>query len=152
MQILKAELKDYEDIVSMTKTYALTSPYKELVDVRAVELITKEFLVEDKKIIFYVKNDGVPVGFLAGAALPFILGLDTIATEIAWWVDPEFRANGVGSLLLYAFEEWARTTGCAIISLSSMDAGVGEIYIKKGYKLQEYTYTKMVTCPQQPQQ
>jgi GNAT superfamily N-acetyltransferase len=128
----------------MVKEYAYSSPYKDKVNEQALEILVKEFLLDEDKVVFYAIEDNVPIGFIAGAALPFMLGLDTVATEFAWWVHPDFRLNGVGSLLIEAFEAWAKEVGCSMISLSSMDEATGEVYIKRGYSLKEHTYLKVL--------
>ena len=140
----QATIEDNENVLAMVKEYAYTSPYKDKVNKEALELLVKEFLVEKDKVVFYVVQDNLPIGFLAGAAVPFMLGLDTVATEFAWWVHPDFRLNGVGSLLIEAFENWAKEVGCSMISLSSMDEATGEVYIKRGYSLKEHTYLKVL--------
>ena len=144
LTLKKATSDDYSIILSMVWTYACSSPYKDKVNTLAIDTLVKEFLTEDDKAVFYVLCDEVPVGFLAGAALPFILGLDTVATELAWWVHPESRLKGVGKVLLEAFEEWAKEVGCSMICLSSMDEETGEVYIKRGYSLKEYSYLKVL--------
>lgn len=144
LTLKQATSDDSSIILSMVWTYACSSPYKDKINALAIDTLVKEFLTEKDKVVFYVLSDEVPVGFLAGAALPFILGLDTVATEIAWWVQPEFRLNGVGKVLLEAFEEWAKEVGCSMICLSSMDEGTGEVYIKRGYSLKEYSYLKVL--------
>lgn len=150
MQILNelllkhATMEDYKTVLSMVWTYACNSPYKDKVNALVVDTLVKSFLEEKDKVVFYVMDDDIPLGFLAGAAIPFMLGLDTIATEFAWWVDPEFRLNGVGSVLLEAFEIWAKEVGCSMISLSSMDKETGKIYTDRGYTPREFTYLKVL--------
>jgi GNAT superfamily N-acetyltransferase len=145
MLILKnATIDDYEKVFAMVMTYAYESPYKDRINDKALEVLTKEFLEEKDKVVFYVISDDIPIGFLAGAAVPFILGLDTIATELAWWVAPKFRSNGVGSVLIEAFEIWAKELGCSIVSLSSMDKETGKIYTDRGYTPREFTYMKVL--------
>lgn len=145
MLILKhATLKDYQRVFDMVMTYAYESPYKDRINEKALEVLTKEFLEEKDKVIFYVILDDTPLGFLAGAATPFLLGLDTIATEFAWWVAPEYRLNGVGKILIEAFEIWAKEVGCSMISLSSMDKETGKIYTERGYTPREFTYVKII--------
>jgi GNAT superfamily N-acetyltransferase len=147
----KATIEDYDDVLSMVKSYAYSSPYKTKVNDQALELITKEFLLDKDKVVFYIIQQDTdydpvnkPIAFIAGAATPFFLGLDTVATEIAWWVHPEHRLNGLGKYLMEAFEEWAKKVGCSMICLSSMDEETGEVYIKRGYSLKEYSYLKVL--------
>ena len=145
MQIHNATIEDYNRVIAMVSKYAYDSPYKDKVNFEALEVLVKGFLLEKDKVVFYVHDEnGFPLGFLAGAALPFILGLDTVATEFAWWVHPDFRLNGVGTLLIEAFENWAKEVGCSMISLSSMDEKTGEVYVKRGYSLKEHTYLKVL--------
>jgi GNAT superfamily N-acetyltransferase len=78
-------------------------------------------------------------------ATPFPFGPYSLATETAWWVEPDKRGSGLGLQLLQAFEYWAKEkAGAAMISMSSLDDKVGEMYTKQGYKLYERAYMKVL--------
>ena len=51
------------------------------------------------------------------------------------WVDPEHRANGVGSRLLQEFEVHARTRGCSIFYLTTLSYQAPEFYRRHGYSV-----------------
>jgi GNAT superfamily N-acetyltransferase len=84
-------------------------------------------------------------GFIAGIGTIFPFGPHVLATETAWWIEPDSRGLGLGVQLLQAFEYWAKEkAGCSMVSMSSLDDKVGEMYLKQGYKLYERAYMKVL--------
>lgn len=84
-------------------------------------------------------------GFIAGQATKFPFGKDMLASEIAWWIDPDSRGENKGIKLMHAFEYWAKNVaGCKFISMTSLDKGVESVYKKNGYKLYERAYMKVL--------
>ncbi len=57
--------------------------------------------------------DGLLVGFLEVAERAFAEGCDTgpVGYVEGWWVEPHYRACGVGRALMKAAEEWAKQRG-----------------------------------------
>ena len=93
----------------------------------------------DKVILLYENK-----GFLAGVTHKFLLGNHLMAVELAWYVVPEARGEGVGKLLIESFEDWAKIMGCKLITMVSIDDEVGNYYKKLGYTLRERTYMKEI--------
>lgn len=97
-------------------------------------------------MILYCMEHGIVLmhdyGFVMGLADQFIYGSTSMATELAWWVDPDHRGDGVGKELLEGFESWAKSIGCSYVTMISIDDNVGKYYEKKGYKLYERAYMK----------
>ena len=77
---------------------------------------------------------------------PSLYSKDRVALEILWWVEPDARKTGLGKELLEAFEYWAKNIAqCSIIAVSSLDdESLDKFYNKKGYKLTEKTYMKVI--------
>lgn len=70
-----------------------------------------------------------------------------IATELAWWVDPEHRGGPAGIRLLEAFERWAGDAGANVVCLSDMvmdGVDVGALLGRRGYRLIERSHVKEV--------
>jgi GNAT superfamily N-acetyltransferase len=67
------------------------------------------------------------------------------ASELFWYVWPG-APKGTGSLLLEAFEQWAKLRGCVRVSMAHMVHNEGErlgaFYSKKGYSPFETHYLK----------
>ncbi len=75
-------------------------------------------------------------GFIAGYCTTEYLLMDGIRTglEVAWYVDPSKRNQGVGMDLYYKLEDWASIKGCKYIILGRPvkdSIKVGTQYLKK---------------------
>ena len=93
---------------------------------------------KEESIIFLYEDKGMLVGLKS----PFPFGDDFVATELAWWVEPEHRKTGVGWELLKIFEMWAKKVGCRYVTMIGLDKDIDKFYKKAGYKAVERTYMK----------
>lgn len=138
-----ATFEDLTEIADMSMKFMETTGYAPYADRTTIErliagLITGE---QNEKIIIFQSG----VGFLAGCVVPFLFGPHLLATEIAWWVEPKERGNGAGIEFLAAFEYWAKEkAGCSMISMVCLEDKLGEVYEKRGYKLYERAYMKVL--------
>lgn len=135
-----ASLEDHQSLKEMSMSFIETTSYD--FDEETIDNLLKVFLTSsnNEKIILFEEGKG----FLAGMAVPFIFSKGYVATEIAWWVSPEERKNGVGDALLNAFEFWANKIGCSSVVMVALDDYLGEFYKKKGYELLERAYIKRI--------
>ena len=138
-----ATVDDFDAVNKMALNFLEASPYKDLGDKEVTSKLVLDIISSSPNERIIIFEDGV--GFIAGAVTPFLLGTHKMATEIAWWVEPDHRGNGKGLELLDAFEYWAKNiTGAKIISMSSIDKIVEKYYRKHGYKLYERAYMKVL--------
>lgn len=135
-----ATTEDEELILRHILKFVATTPYKDYVDEEALKNVINIFLNSPDKIILCHGE----VGMLVGMAVPMIIGKGFIATELAWWVEPEARKNGIGLELIQAFEFWSKKIGCSLVSMSALDDQLGKFYEKNGYALQERAYVKVL--------
>jgi N-acetylglutamate synthase-like GNAT family acetyltransferase len=134
---------DLPVILDMAMKFVENSNYLSYASKDKIERIVKSFIEADKtnSIIFLYEDKGM----LVATSTPFIFGEDIkLATEIAWWVEPDARMSGIGKILLNAFEYWAEKIGCRMLSMSCLDDSVAKFYEKNGYKLYERTYFKEI--------
>lgn len=138
-----ATVDDIEAIQKMAMNFMNTTGYKDISDEETIrELITSIVTGDALEKIIIFKPD---VGFIVGAATPFLFGPHKLASEIAWWVEPDSRGTGEGLRLLEAFEYWAKNVAnCKLISMASLDKTVEKYYKKNGYKLYERAYMKVL--------
>jgi aminoglycoside 6'-N-acetyltransferase I len=59
-------------------------------------------------------GDGKLAGFLEASIRPHVEDCETenVGYLEGWFVDPEYRQNGIGGALVHYAEEWARMRGC----------------------------------------
>ncbi len=129
-----ATLEDYETIKSMADKFIEVSGYKEYSSDEDIRTTILNMLSAPRTASVIALGDG---GMLAGAVSKFPFGPHFIATEVAWWVDPDKRKNGLGKELLRYFEIWAGVVGCSFVSMVSLDDELIKFYEKEGYKLYE---------------
>jgi hypothetical protein len=138
-----ATREDIPEIVRMSMDFVKVSGYEQFADEETIANLAYDFVqaAPNEKIIL-IKSG---VGFIAGISTPFLFGKCNLASEIAWWVDPEVRGSGEGIRLLEAFEYWAKFIAeCKLISMASLNKDVEKYYKKSGYKLYERAYLKVL--------
>lgn len=140
MDIRHATLNDGVEVLEMLLSFAATSPYTNLIDVYQIGQMAGSFILDADKLALICPGKGV----LLAMAMPFVWGRIKTATEMAWWVQPEHRKNGVGQALIEAFQNWAAEKECKAITLTSLDNSVDKLYGRLGYKLCEQTYIKEI--------
>ena len=137
-----AELEDLQTVLDMSMKFMDSIGYKDFSDEASIsELIVRVLSApHDEQII--ILDD---FGFIAGQKTKFPFGPDYLASEIAWWIDPESRGENRGLKLMNAFEYWAKNiANCRFISMTSLDKNVEKVYKKNGYKLYERAYMKVL--------
>ena len=142
MALRIANIDDLDIVLDLSYKFADSSEYATLVDKTKVKGIVENILRSNstEEIILLYDN----IGLLAGKKLPFTFGIMNMATEVAWFVEPEYRNKGVGKELIEAFQFWAKKTGCFGVILACLDDEVGSFYEKLGYKLYERAYFKRI--------
>lgn len=136
MGLRQATLDDLELITDMGMKFAAVSPYKDF----CLRPVMREVIYTNIQTGGCFVYD--EVGFIMGHISKFIYGVDALASELGWWVEPSHRGTGVGAALIGAFEEWAYANGAHAIAMISLDEEVGRYYAKRGYHLCEHTYFK----------
>lgn len=138
-----ATIEDLEEITEMSMKFVETTRYSDYADIETIQSLIKKIITGEQNQAILLIEPGK--GFLAGMSSPFALGPHLLASEIAWWVEPEYRKAGVGKLLMEAFEYWAKEkAGCTMVSMAVLGDDPGDFYEKSGYKLYEKAYLKVL--------
>lgn len=92
--------------------------------------------------------DNKVVGCIAGSIAPHYTNTDyLVASEFAWWVEPEYRGKA-GKPLIKAFELWSESNGADLIVMASLEEVnpdiMDKVYKKLGYSPKEHSYTRRV--------
>ena len=93
---------------------------------------------DSQLVLFADVGGGKLVGFLEASIRPFVEDCETdhVGYLEGWFVDPEFRNQGVGRELVRQAENWAREHGCTEMA---SDAELGNAmslaaHVNLGYK------------------
>jgi GNAT superfamily N-acetyltransferase len=70
-----------------------------------------------------------------------------VAQETFWYVEPEYRKNGVGEALFNTFEQWAKAKGAVTLVMATVgdkpsNKKVHDLYLKQGFLPLERHYFK----------
>lgn len=92
------------------------------------------------------EQDGQVVGLIAGQCTEVVFSSQKVATELVWWVEPEYRKTEASTRLLEAFEAWAAWSDCRQVQMYSLNNEYATVlsryYSKQGYRLAELSYVK----------
>ena len=83
------------------------------------------------RVIYVAEVDGVVVGAVSGVDGE----VNGSAAMIAMWVDPRFRRQGVGDVLVKTVMEWARGKryGQMFLWVTEVNAGAERLYARNGF-------------------
>lgn len=92
---------------------------------------------ETQLVLVAELNNGNLIGFLEASIRPFVEDChsDHVGYLEGWYVQPEYRRQGIGRILVQTAENWARQKGCEEMA---SDAEIGndsslEAHLKLGY-------------------
>ena len=87
------------------------------------------------------------VGSIGALAAPLLGNVSyKVASELFWWIEPEYRGAALGEALLMGIEAAAKAAGVTFFNMIALNAvdpeRVAAIYLKRGYKLAEWSFMK----------
>jgi GNAT superfamily N-acetyltransferase len=112
---------------------------------------TTEDLIDTDVVLFAENPDGLIVGMLCIMITPFLMNRNYLsACEWGFYVDDEYRRTGIGIRLLTIAEDMLKARNVkyfTMIALSNLrPKAVGRFYESLGFKLEETSYTKDLSC------
>ncbi len=145
MKIRKAVVEDAYRVKEMATDFWAHTRYREEPDEASLQTMFHH--LKDHGILLVLDVDGVARGFVGAVFAPLLADMKVMmATEVAYWVDPQFR--GRGRALLFALEAAAREAGVKYLHMVSLEGSrpdVAEsIYRDAGYKKTETVFVKEI--------
>lgn len=141
-----AERHDLEDCLRMARNFHEKSPYSHLDfdESKCRELFQKYLEGDRTEILILLAESSKVFGMIIGlrGELPF--SSVPVSTELAWWVDPEYRKSRDSLMLFKAYEEWSRRVGAKITQVAMLDdvTDLSGFYTKQGYTAAEKSYVR----------
>lgn len=140
MEVFQAYLDHLEEVSQLFDKYRVF--YKASSDPGAASQFLQERLQKGESVIFVASNGEKIVGFTQ-----LYPGFSSVSMRRIWtlndlFVEPAFRKQGVGSLLMSAAEEFVRETGAVRIVLATQIANTTaqSLYESRGYRKDEEFY------------
>lgn len=131
----------------MASSFHGVSPYKDLeFSPAACSGLFRAYLNGDGRNLVFIlsEQDGEPHGMIIGMASQPLFSQEIMATEIAWWVDPEYRNTRDSLLLISAYEDWSKRVGAKITQVAMLDdvTDLSRLYQKRGFTKAETSYIR----------
>lgn len=103
-----------------------------------VELL---LILMEKHLLLVCEIEEKKAGMLGAFIVPHYFNKNlTMATEVFWWVIPEYRKSGAGEFLLDEFVKRAKEKAQLIFVGSLISSGIDKFYEKKGFKMKEKSF------------
>ena len=102
-------------------------------------------IIRARTVLVLTNNANEPVGMIGMIVLPAYYNANVLnALEVFWWIEPEYR--GRGGKMIDALEKRAKQMNVPTLQLSCLETmkEVGILYERKGYKLMDHNYVKVL--------
>lgn len=146
MQVRQAKIQDRDEFVRLANLFLTESSYP--IKMNLMKLMTSflRAIELDEIVLFVAEDNNKLVGMLVGVVNESLFSNDKIASELAWFVEKEYRGTSMALRLLAEFEKWAKLQDCSFIAMIDLHRvnDLENMYNKLGYELAEKTYMKKV--------
>lgn len=141
---------DRQEVLRMCRLFYEASPFYPTVSfspqkIEALFDLAIETGHSQVLVLLYIESSKV-CGMVVGLASETPFSTDVVASELAWWVDPEYRGTRKAGDLVLAYEAWARHIGCKHVTMALLpqltNPKVERYYDRLGYKKTEISYIK----------
>lgn len=145
--IRMARENDLPDLLRFAREFHRSSPYRGMKFSLEKTKSGMESIIRGgglNAVILVATKDDKPVGMVIAVCGGSEFSEDRVATELAWYVEPEHR-NGKRALLLFeSYEEWAKRVGCRFVHGAYLTSSpdLSGFYNRKGYSKVEESYLK----------
>lgn len=142
--IREAQGKDVERIVEMGSRSLREGAYKDQLgdNPDVTRKLAQNILKNHVGTILVAEEDDKAIALLAMLFYPHPYSGEPIASEIMWYVEPEYRQSFTALALLRAGERLARAKGAKRMQFTAPTSDVGKAYESLGYKPIEVSYQK----------
>ena len=147
--VREANKFDIDAIIEMLKHYRMVAPIDALKyadDENYIRQMMTE-IIAGMGFILLAEKDGLPVGMLIAAMIPNIWNPKAKqCSEVAYWVEPEYRGGTAGYRLLAAYvekcDEWKRQGKISFFTITKMNNSPDLKYNKFGFAPLENTWVR----------
>jgi RimJ/RimL family protein N-acetyltransferase len=140
-----ATATDVPRIVAMGQRFAATSEYATKLPVTPthLEALAHHLLTSADGALFVAEQGDTVIGMLAMTVYTHPMTGARVASELAWWMEPEYRGRD-GVRLLRRAEQWAKGQQADHVVMIAPNDRVSALYATVGYTKAETVFEKRV--------
>ncbi len=141
--IREATQDDVQALIECSRNFHAECPEQYTYEEDRVENMLSACIDNPDRVIFVIDVDGLVVGGIIGILTEMWMSGDIIATELAWFVNKEYRGREALKLLR-TYEDWAESRGADLIVVADINGvtNLAPLYERRGYTKTETTYSK----------
>jgi len=146
--VRKAGPDDTKVFTAIAEQFVLESPmYKGIAfDHESYEIFLRYVFESDQYLALIYEQDGEVAGAIMGMICSFLYSPELQASDLGFYVKPEYRGKRVAVKLEAAYREWARSKGARKVALgvTTGDKTAGAFYERLGYTYVGSNYAMML--------
>jgi N-acetylglutamate synthase-like GNAT family acetyltransferase len=148
MLVRRAMENDILGIVAMAERFYPTSGYERIAPMTKESAAGLAILTMESGVMLVAEDAGALVGMACLHIEPYLFNAAvTLAQEIAWWIEPEYRGGMVAARLLYAAEAACRDLGAHAIRMATLPDSppqAAAMFARMGYTPSENYFLKVL--------
>lgn len=137
MRVRRATRADLQACVRMALRFVTDTAYRGKVTANVGQLqALVEFLLDFGAVFVAVLDDATVVGMIGASVINHPISGELTGSEVAWWVDPEYRGGIASVRLLVELEKWSvREAGAVRFQMIAPagDERIRDLYRRRGY-------------------
>ena len=138
VEIRKAQSSDEKAVFNLA--FQLATSFRPEATAFAIQF--NRVLSTETEVVLVAEGGGRMIGYCFGLAHSAFYSNGPIAWLEELFVVEEKRGDGVGALLMSAFEEWSREQGCVLVTLATRRAA--NFYLRIGYERSAEYFKKVL--------
>lgn len=143
-RIRKARLTDIPALIAMGQDFVASTEYKDQIVLdRNHCMVLLENLINSPNGCILVSTDGnYLTGMMGLVTILHLFSGECVVSELFWWMNPQYRGQGVGMELLEKAEQWSCLQGAKKLIMIAPNIAVEKLYQRHGYQRVEVSYQK----------
>jgi hypothetical protein len=144
MQVRRATAHDRGELLQMALRFIAESSYRGQIIPDQAQLLGFIDVMLAQGFLLVADDGDAAVGMLAGVVMTHPISGERVATELAWWMNPERRGSRASLQLLEYFERWAYRDHQvdAVQMVAPAGSQIGDLYRRRGYAELETTFQR----------
>lgn len=142
-----ATADDREAVLRLAIRFMGESHYARLMqpNVEALDTLIAFLLTSDNGALFVLDVGGQVAGMVGMTVVPNHLSGELQGSEVAFYVEPDYRRGRAALRLLDAAEQWAVDQGARALQMIAPPGSMaGTLYERRGYQVLETVWTRRV--------